>query len=807
MLPLQNCHFQLMASHVECIQMLYPASETEIRASMSTRIVTPITELTQVEPAAMEPAAESAASMEPVTALDEGMHEMDTEIDAEDRTERGTAADTDAASEAEDLTPQGRAAPAPAPYIDLNSDDLYLNRELSYFQFNLRVLEQARDPRHPLLERLMFLLIFSSNLDEFYEIRISGLKKQMEFGRQRPGPDGKYPDQILKEIHQQVRVALQQQYRILNEDLFPSLAEKNIRFLYRHEWSKKLSVWVRDYFRDEVLPVISPLGLDPAHPFPRLVNKSLNFILSLEGKDAFGRDSGLAIVPAPRSLPRLIKVPASIIPNGDNFIFLSSIIHAHVGEFFPGMTVKECHQFRVTRNSDLEMSKVEVEDVASALQGELHLRRFGTAAKLEVGAACPQELTDFLLQRFNLTEDELFRLDGPVNLQRLMTLTSMVNRPDLCFPAFTPGTPLALEEGNCIFTAVTREDQLLMHPFQSFLPIIDWVRQAATDPAVLSIKQTLYRTNESSELVEALSEAARNGKEVTVVIELRARFDEKENIQFASRLQEAGAVVVYGVMGYKTHAKMLLIVRREGGKLKRYAHLGTGNYHRKTSLVYTDYGMMTCDEVLCADVHKVFQQITGMGKRIIPDVMIHAPFRLKKALIRMIQHERNLAAEGKPARIIAKMNSLTDPDIIRELYAASRTGVKIDLIIRGICCLKPGLANISENIRVVSIIGRFLEHSRVFYFENNAQQLYCSSADWMERNLMSRIEVAFPIQRKKLANRILEELQMYLADRCQSWELQSDGRYVRLEPGDSSKREPVQLRLLKQLATVRYSAG
>ncbi len=778
---------------------------------MSTRIVTPITELTQVEPAAMEPAAESAASMEPVTALDEGMHEMDTEIDAEDRTERGTAADTDAASEAEDLTPQGRAAPAPAPapapYIDLNSDDLYLNRELSYFQFNLRVLEQARDPRHPLLERLMFLLIFSSNLDEFYEIRISGLKKQMEFGRQRPGPDGKYPDQILKEIHQQVRVALQQQYRILNEDLFPSLAEKNIRFLYRHEWSKKLSVWVRDYFRDEVLPVISPLGLDPAHPFPRLVNKSLNFILSLEGKDAFGRDSGLAIVPAPRSLPRLIKVPASIIPNGDNFIFLSSIIHAHVGEFFPGMTVKECHQFRVTRNSDLEMSKVEVEDVASALQGELHLRRFGTAAKLEVGAACPQELTDFLLQRFNLTEDELFRLDGPVNLQRLMTLTSMVNRPDLCFPAFTPGTPLALEEGNCIFTAVTREDQLLMHPFQSFLPIIDWVRQAATDPAVLSIKQTLYRTNESSELVEALSEAARNGKEVTVVIELRARFDEKENIQFASRLQEAGAVVVYGVMGYKTHAKMLLIVRREGGKLKRYAHLGTGNYHRKTSLVYTDYGMMTCDEVLCADVHKVFQQITGMGKRIIPDVMIHAPFRLKKALIRMIQHERNLAAEGKPARIIAKMNSLTDPDIIRELYAASRTGVKIDLIIRGICCLKPGLANISENIRVVSIIGRFLEHSRVFYFENNAQQLYCSSADWMERNLMSRIEVAFPIQRKKLANRILEELQMYLADRCQSWELQSDGRYVRLEPGDSSKREPVQLRLLKQLATVRYSAG
>lgn len=692
------------------------------------------------------------------------------------------------------------------PSIDLTNSDLYLNRELSYFQFNLRVLEQASDPRHPLMERLMFLLIFSSNLDEFYEIRVSGLKKQMEFGRQRPSADGKYPDEILKEINQQVRIAVQQQYRILNEELFPSLAEQNIRFLYRHEWSKPLTTWTREYFRAEVLPVISPLGLDPAHPFPRLVNKSLNFILSLEGKDAFGRDSGLAIVPAPRSLPRLIKVPNSIMPDGDNFIFLSSIIHAHVAEFFPGMRVKECHQFRVTRNSDLEVSNIEVQDVASALQGELHMRRFGTAAKLEVGAGCPRELTDFLLQRFNLSEDDLFRLDGPVNLQRLMTLTSMLNRPDLSFPTFTPGTPAALEEGNCIFSAVTKEDQLLLHPFQSFMPIIDWVRQAAKDPGVLSIKQTLYRTNESSELVEALSEAARNGKEVTVVIELRARFDEKENIQFASKLQEAGAVVVYGVMGYKTHAKMLLIVRREGGKLKRYAHLGTGNYHRKTSLVYTDYGLLTCDEIMCADVHKVFQQITGMGKRIVPDVMIHAPFRLKKSLIRFIAQEKKAALEGRPARILAKMNSLTDPDIIRELYSAAQSGVKIDLIIRGICCLKPGIAGVSENIRVVSIIGRFLEHSRVFYFENNTPQLYCASADWMERNLMHRIEVAFPILKKKLMNRILEELQMYLDDRSQSWDLQSDGSYIRNQAPDAGSLEPVQTRLLNQLATVRYSS-
>jgi polyphosphate kinase len=691
--------------------------------------------------------------------------------------------------------------PAIAADIDLNDSNYYLNRELSYMQFNLRVLDQARNKQHPLLERLMFLLIFSSNLDEFYEIRVSGLKKQLGFGRQRPGPDGKYPQEVMSEVHQIVRQALQEQYRILNEELLPALAATKIKFLYRHEWDENLSSWTQEYFRNEVLPVISPLGLDPAHPFPRLVNKSLNFILSLEGKDAFGRDSGLAIVPAPRALPRLIKVPSHITPDGDNFIFLSSVIHEHVEEFFPGMKVKECHQFRVTRNSDLEMSNVEVEDVASALQGELHLRRFGAAAKLEVGAGCPVELTDFLLERFNLTEEELFRLEGPVNLQRLMALFSMINRPDLRFPPFSPGTPTALEEGSCIFTAVNREDQLLLHPYQSFIPVIDWVRQAARDPGVISIKQTLYRTNESSELVESLSEAARNGKEVTVVIELRARFDEEENIQFASILQEAGAVVVYGVMGYKTHAKMLLIVRRENGRLKRYVHLGTGNYHRKNSLSYTDYSLMTCDEILCSDVHKVFQQITGMGKKISPDLILNAPFKLMKGLVQLIQQEKQFALEGKPARIIAKVNALTDPVIIRELYCASQSGVKIDLIVRGICCLKPGVPGVSENIRVVSIIGRFLEHSRVFYFANNTFTVYCSSADLMERNLQRRIEIAYPILRKKWVNRILEELELYLADRQQSWELMADGAYKKLEPCIGDPADGVQAILLNSLST------
>ena len=686
--------------------------------------------------------------------------------------------------------------------IDLEDSAYYENRELNYFKFNLRVLSQASNPKHPLLERLMFLLIFSSNLDEFFEIRISGLKKQLDFGRQRPGPDGLYPEQVLKEIHLQVSAALTEQYRILNEDLLPNLASQNIHFIPRHEWNEELKAWTRDYFDSEIQPVVSPLGLDPAHPFPRLVNKSLNFILSLDGKDAFGRESGLAIVPAPRSLPRLIKVPSEIAPEGDNFIFLSSIIHAYVDELFPGMTVTECHQFRVTRNSDLEMSNVEVEDYAMALQGQLHSRRFGAATKLEVSIGCPEELTDFLLERFNLTSDELFQLDGPVNLQRLMALYGMIDRSDLRYPQFSPGTPRLLEEDSYIFAAVDKEDQLLLHPFQSFIPIIDWVRQAAKDPTVLSIKQTLYRTNESSELVEALAEAARNGKEVTVVIELRARFDEEENINFASTLQEAGAVVVYGVMGYKTHAKMLLFVRRIGNSLKRYAHLGTGNYHRKNSLLYTDYSLLTSDEVVCADVHKVFQQITGMGKKIHPNLVIHAPFNLRKSLLKMINAERDAALAGKKARIVAKMNAITDPDIIKALYGASMTGVKIDLIIRGICCLRPGMAGVSENIRVISVIGRFLEHSRVYYFQNSDPQVYCSSADWMERNLNNRIEVCFPILKKKHISRIKAELEMYLNDRGQSWELNSTGEYRSLEntsPADES-REDVQMLLLKQLS-------
>ena len=685
------------------------------------------------------------------------------------------------------------------PEINFSSHEFYENRELSYLKFNLRVLEQAKHRNHPLIERLIFLLIFSSNLDEFYEIRVAGLKKQLDFGRQRPGADGQYPEQILREIHEQVRLALDEQYRILNDDLLPSLADENIHFIHRSKWNKELTEWTKQYFFEEVLPVVSPLGLDPAHPFPRLVNKSLNFILSLDGKDAFGRESGLAIVPAPRSLPRLIKVPGKIISGGDNFIFLSSVIHCHVDEFFPGMSVTECHQFRVTRNSDLEMSKVEVEDVASALQGELHSRRFGAATKLEVGKECPEALTNYLLERFSLSDEELFRLDGPVNLQRLMAVTSMIDRPELLFPKFSPVVPKALEENSDIFAAVEKEDRLLLHPYESFTPIIDWVRQAAKDPCVLSIKQTLYRTNVSSELVEALAEAALNGKEVTVVIELRARFDEEENINFASILQEAGAVVVYGVMGYKTHAKMLLFVRREGSQLIRYAHLGTGNYHRKNSLLYTDYSLLTANEALCTDVHKVFQQITGMGKKLHPKLLVHAPFNLRKAIIKLVQQEKAIALEGKPARIIGKMNALTDPAVIKEFYEASLAGVQIDLIVRGTCCLKPGIAGVSDNIRVISVVGRFLEHSRVYHFLNAEHSVYCSSADQMERNLSNRIEVCFPILKKKHANRIIEELKVYLESPTQTWELNATGEYVERLQQENHQLD-VQNELLNKLA-------
>lgn len=682
--------------------------------------------------------------------------------------------------------------------IDLTMPEYYLNRELSHLKFNQRVLAQALDASHPLLERLKFLTIFSSNLDEFFEIRVAGLKQRIQMDRDNPGPDGLMPQEILDQIGLACHSTVQQQYETLNDILLPAMEAENIRFLRRHHWTEAQREWISNYVHAEVMPVISPIGLDHAHPFPRLVNKSLNFIVELEGKDAFGRESGLALVPAPRSLPRIVRLPDELCDVGDNFVFLSSMIHAHAEELFPGMKAKGCYQFRITRNADLDVDTEGVEDLARALRGELHSRRFGTAVRLEVADNCPDAMVEFLRKEVNLHKDEIYRVNGPVNLKRLMGIPALVNRPDLMYPDFVPGLPKGLSRKDNLFSALSSKDQLLLHPFESFNPVVDLLRQAAQDPNVVAIKQTLYRTGNRSPMVDALVDAARNGKEVTAVVELRARFDEAENLELASRLQEAGAVVVYGIVGYKTHAKLMLIVRREQGALKRYVHLGTGNYHSGNARLYTDYSLMSADPDLGEDVHKVFQMLTGMGKTERLNKLLHAPFTLKKQLLKAIENEIKYAAAGKPARIIMKANGLTESKVIEGLYRASQAGVQIDLIIRGMCCLRPGVVGVSENIRVYSVIGRFLEHTRAYYFENGSPRVYCASADIMERNLNRRVETCFPVEKPGLAKRIITELEGYISNPNQRWELNAEGEYRRSE---RNELPPQQAHLLAELAS------
>ena len=690
---------------------------------------------------------------------------------------------------------------APALVIPgLDDSSLYIHRELSQLKFNIRVLEQALDESYPLLERLKFLLIFSSNLDEFFEIRVAGLKKQINFAREQAGADGLLPSQVLARISEIAHEQVERQYALLNDVLLPALAKHQINFIRRRHWTTKLKTWVRRYFRDEIAPIITPIGLDPTHPFPLLVNKSLNFIVELEGVDAFGRDSGLAIIPAPRLLPRIIRVPEEVGGPGDNYVFLSSMIHAHADDLFHGMSVKGCYQFRLTRNADLSVDAEDVEDLARALRGELFSRRYGDAVRLEVADTCPKSLADFLLKQFNLSENELYRVNGPVNLTRLFSITGLESHPELQHTPFTPVIPKLLQNAENIFSVVGKQDILLLHPFESFTPVIDLLRQAAKDPSVLAIKQTLYRSGANSEIVDALVDAARNGKEVTAVIELRARFDEESNLQLASRLQAAGAVVIYGVVGFKTHAKMMLILRRENGELRRYAHLGTGNYHAGNARLYTDYSLLTADEALGEDVSKLFNQLIGMGKTLRMKKLLHAPFTLKKTLLDMIAREAQFASEGKPAHIMAKVNSLTDPKIIRALYKASQMGVRIDLVVRGMCCLRPGVPGVSHNIQVRSIVGRFLEHSRIYYFGNGGdEQLFLSSADWMERNLDKRVETCFPVEGKKLITRVKKELESYLTDNTQAWLLQPDGRYQRITPFGNANPRNAQAALLEKL--------
>ena len=665
--------------------------------------------------------------------------------------------------------------------VDLAAPHLYINRELAFLEFNRRVLEQAKKADVPLLERLRFLCISSSNLDEFFEIRVAGLKQQEALGATHRGPDNLTPSEQLRRIAELTRELVAEQYRVLNEVLFPLLDAEGIRFRRRDTWDKGQRQWLKRYFNRELEPILTPIGLDPAHPFPRPLNKSLTFIVTLDGKDAFGRSSGMAIVQAPRALPRVVRLPDTHAEAPYEFVFLSSIIHAHVDELFAGMKASGCYQFRVTRNSDLLLDGEEVDDLLRAMEGELPSRRFGDAVRLEVAEECPGPVEGFLQRQFDLDDMDVYPCNGPVNLMRLMQIPDLVDRPDLKYPGFTPRISRRIQRATDVFGAIREGDVLLHHPFDSFAPVVDFLRQAASDPSVLAIRQTLYRTGAGSAVVKALVAAASNGKEVLVVIELRARFDEAENIELATHLQEAGAQVVYGVVGYKTHAKMCMVVRREGRKLVRYVHLGTGNYHARMARLYTDYGLFTCDEALGQDVQKVFKQLTTMGRAGRLKKMLQSPFTLHSTMLSHIEAEVANAAEGRPARVIAKMNSLVEPRIVQALYEASRAGVSIDLVVRGMCALRPGIEGVSENIRVFSVIGRFLEHTRVFYFENaspegGAPRVYLSSADWMRRNFFNRVETCFPIEDEALRRAVVRDLELYLADTTK-WELKSDGTY------------------------------
>lgn len=693
-------------------------------------------------------------------------------------------------------------SPAEVPGPDLHAPENYIQRELSLLEFQRRVLAQALDPATPLLERLRFLVITATNLDEFFEIRVAGLKERIRYDAPGTDDSGMTSQEVLAAVGQRARRLVKEQYRILNQELLPALESEGLRLLRRELWTRGQTSWIAKYFREQVLPILSPIGLDPAHPFPQTLGKSLNFIVELEGKDGFGRQIPMAIVQVPRSLPRVIQLPRNLTRGYQGFVLLSSIVHAHIDELFRGLTVNGCHQFRITRDSDLWVDQEEVQDLLNTIRGELSSRNYSTAVRLEVPVGCPADIAAFLLQRFGMEPGDLYRVDGPVNLYRLATLVDKVDRPDLKFKPFLPGLPkrLARKERD-LFDVVRAAPVLLHHPYQSFAPVIELLESAAKDESVLAIKMTLYRTGTDSPIIKALQRAARAGKDVTVVIELRARFDEAANIDFAQRLQDVGAKVVYGIVGFKTHSKMLLIVRREGRKLRHYAHLGTGNYHAGTARVYTDFGLLTADERVGQDMQKLFLQLTGTGEKVRLKKLLSSPFRLHKALLKLIEAETEAAKRGEPAHIRIKVNSINDGKLIRALYRASCAGVQVDMIVRGICCLRPGIPGISENIRVRSVVGRFLEHSRAFAFHADGKELvYLGSADLLGRNLHGRVEVVFPIEESRHKRRVLREaFDLHLTEPGDVWALRADGSYRRvLNPRDPARSS--QLKLLDKLS-------
>jgi polyphosphate kinase len=662
---------------------------------------------------------------------------------------------------------------------DSNSGIELLDRDVSILAFNERVLDWAKRPEVPLLERLRYLCIVSSNLDEFFEVRADLHMSAFRNGDEK----GTYNTKTFETVYNTARDLVNEQYSLYNAVLLPSLQKEGIKLLSHADRNLVQKNWVKNYFRREVNPLLVPVGLDPAHPFPQVANKSLNFIVQLSGKDAFGRSNDIAIVKVPRVLPRVIPLPAKVAGHGKAFVLLSSVIRAHLNDLFPGREVGHFSQFRVTRNSDLSVDEEEVENLRTALRKGLQHRQYGQALRLEVSDSCSEHLSDFLLKQFSLPKSALFRAAGPVNLVRLSQLIDLVDDPALLFPAYQSSFPKQLKQGESIFARLQQGDVLIHQPFESFDGVLAFLKEAVEDPQVLAIKQTIYRTGSDPAMMNLLREAVRRGKEVTAVVELKARFDEEANINWAEQLESVGAQVVYGVVGLKTHAKMLLVTRREGRVLKRYGHLSTGNYNPRTAKLYTDLSYLTSDVRMTADMETLFVHLASPSRLGRMNKLWSAPFFLQKNMVEKIEAVGAAAAKGLPARIVAKMNSLTDPVLVHALISAGQKGAQIDLIVRGACMLPAGIPGKTDNIRVRSIIGRFLEHSRVFFFEaDSVQDIYLSSADWMTRNMTRRVELAWPVLELSLRQRLIDEcLLAYLHDTRNAWTLDADGKYRRVE--------------------------
>ena len=673
-----------------------------------------------------------------------------------------------------------------------------LHRERAILQFNRRVLAQASRTDVPLLEQLRYVTIVSSNLDEFFEIRLAEYITEYIEAAQRPR--GAAHGEQLTSIADAAHELIDAQYAVFNDHVMPALQRQGIVVLNHATRTPAQRAWVAEFFESQVRPLLVPVGLDPSHPFPQVANKSLNFIARLSGRDAFGRENTIAIVKVPRVLPRVMRLPDAICGGQQGFVLLTSVIRAHLGELFPGREVQSFSQFRVTRDSDLEVDTDDVTNLRQALRKGLSTRPFGRAIRLEVVSTCPEDLWRFLLAQFKLPELALYRVRGPVNLVRMNALIDLAQAPALRFPAFEPMWPEAqLPRDVPIIERLRQGDVLLHHPFESFEPVLRFLREAVDDPDVLAIKQTIYRTGAESPLMDMLIEAARRGKEVMAVVELTARFDEEANINWAERLEAVGAQVVYGIVGLKTHAKMLLVTRRESGQLRRYLHLSTGNYNPRTARLYTDMGYFSAHPGLTADADAVFLQLASQTRVKAPQHLLTAPFVLHRRMLKHLAQVAQAAADGLPARVVIKVNALTDPALIDALVQASRAGVSVDLIVRGACMLAPGVAGYSEHIRVRSVVGRFLEHSRVMYFRWGAGEddevLYLSSADWMSRNMFGRIELAWPVRDARLRQRIIDEgLVPYLHDQRDAWALDHEGRYTRVAQSGVSAQQALMQR-------------